>query len=506
MSQFGKAKQKFSGKNPSLPFKSRASRAVISIGDMKDITEDLFKESSELLKTLISQENRHEDDIFYEFKINDNKLILPSAAYLLAKSYKFSKEKHTNNNFIQKKNFNDEKILAQYAKVIYSTTETKRTPGLIELFEEQHPVDKESGKGTKLLTPVYAIFKNDDTKSIILAIRGTATLKDVLIDGLATTKPIILDGNEYYAHAGFLKASSHIAKKTASQLTKLLTDNPDYKLTVTGHSLGGGTATITGIMLFENYFHRNRAVNICGFASGASFAAQKNGKALEQYLITYPDLTISTFVYENDIVPRLSAFEMFTFLATCVSICKLIFLQKKLTLFQGFDLSKDDRDKFLNKNPIIRNAIASSNFVREASRRKNLIKNKLVGGGVEENIRADKDVIIKCCNNIYEKIYSKFEEKFKQNGEFYKIFTSHPGVVYHMSDGNITEIDPYMLKAKFETESLKNHLMKNYIDALDISHEFTQAAGKRKKTTRRKSRKTRKTRRKRKSRQRRKYN
>ena len=502
MSQFGKAKQKFSGKNPSLPFKntrsnisSRASRAVISIGDMKDITEDLFKESSELLKTLISQENRHEYDIFYGFKINDNKLILPSAAYLLSKSYKFSKEKHTNNNFIQKKNFNYEKILAQYAKVIYSKTETKRTPGLIELFEEQHPVDKESGKGTKLLTPVYAIFKNDDTKSIILAIRGTATAKDVLIDGLATTKSIILDGNEYYAHAGFLKASSHIANKTASQLTKLLTDNPDYKLTVTGHSLGGGTATITGIMLFENYFNRNRAVNICGFASGASFAAQKNGKALEQYLITYPDLTISTFVYENDIVPRLSAFEMFTFLATCVSICKLIFLQKKLTLFQGFKLSKDDRDKFLNKNPIIRNAIASSNFVREASRTKKLIKNKLGGG----------DVIIKCCN-IYEKIYSEFEEKFKQNGEFYKIFTSHPGVVYHMSDGNITEIDPYMLKAKFETESLKNHLMKNYIDALDISHEFTQAAGKRKKTRRRKSRKTRKTRRKRKSRQRRKYN
>jgi hypothetical protein len=505
-------KHKISGNNPSLPFKktrnkisSDVSKKYSSFKDIKNITEDLFKESSKLLKTLILQENHHKDDIFYGFEINDNKLILPSAAYLLSKSYKFSKEKHTNNNFIQKKNFNDEKILAQYAKVIYSKTETKQTRGLIKLFEEQHPLDKESGEGTKLLTPVYAIFKNDDTKSIILAIRGTATTKDVLIDGLATTKSIILDDNEYYAHAGFLQASSHIADKTASQLTKLLTDNPGYKLTVTGHSLGGGTATITGIMLFENYFKRNRAVNICGFASGASFAAQKNGKALEQYLIKYPVLTISTFVYENDIVPRLSAFELFTFLATCVSICKLIFLQKNLTLFPGFNLSQDHRDKFLNKNTIIRNAIASSNFFREAYRRNKRIKKKLIGGDedVEENIRADEDVvIIKCCN-IYETIYSVFEEKFKQNGEFYKIFTSHPGVVYHMSDGNITEIDPYMLKAKFETESLKNHLMKNYIDALDISHKFTQTSGKRKKTRRRK---TRKTRRKIKSRQRRKYN
>ena len=83
--------------------KKNISKTYSSVGDMKNITEELFKESSELLKTLISRENRNEGDIFYGFKINDNKLILSSAAYLLAKSYKFSKEKHTNNNFIQKK-------------------------------------------------------------------------------------------------------------------------------------------------------------------------------------------------------------------------------------------------------------------------------------------------------------------------------------------------------------------------------------------------------------------
>jgi len=93
--------------------KKNISKTYSSVGDMKNITEELFKESSELLKTLISRENRNEGDIFYGFKINDNKLILSSAAYLLAKSYKFSKEKHTNNNFIQKKNLKDEIILAQ---------------------------------------------------------------------------------------------------------------------------------------------------------------------------------------------------------------------------------------------------------------------------------------------------------------------------------------------------------------------------------------------------------
>ena len=92
-------------------------------------------------------------------------------------------------------------------------------------------------------------------------------------------------------------------------------------------------------------------------------------------------MKIKTFIYENDIVPRLSAFEMFVFLATCVSICKLIFLQKELTLFTNFELSKELRDDFLKKNPATRNAIMASAAFGKAYRNTWQIANQLKNKG-----------------------------------------------------------------------------------------------------------------------------
>ena len=466
--------------------KEGIKKTYASVFDMKNVTEELFYESSELLKTLISQESVNPGDIFYGFKILDNKLILSSAAYLLANSYKYLKEQNSNYNFIQKDNLNRERVFAKYADGIYSKT---KPAGLIELFKAQHILDKESGKGIKLLIPVHGIFKNDETKSIILAIRGTASPQDALIDGLATTKSVFLDGNKYYAHSGFLKASTFIANQLAPELKKLLKENPGYTLTVTGHSLGGGTATITGVLLFDKHFGKKIPVNICGFASGSSFAAQQNGKPLEQYLKRNPTLKIVTFVYKNDIVPRLSAFEMFVYLSTCVSICKLIFLQQKLTLFPNFKLSQGERDNFLKKNPTIKSAILTSELVGKAYKNTSQLhkefknKGKKISGFIskkKKKLFGGGDVVVKLCNSIYNALYSYFEHKFKQNGDFYKLFTSHPGAVYYMNGLNMTEINPYILRAKFKKESLKNHLMNNYIGVLSVDSIKPQTAGKRK--------------------------
>jgi len=468
--------------------KDSIRKAKASSIDMKNITGKLFSESSELLKKLISQESG-KGDIFHGFKILDNKLILSSAAYFLASSYKLLQEKKTSKNFLNKKIFDNERIFATYADGIYS----KKLPtGLIKLFKAQHIVNKKTGEGIELIIPVHGIFKNMETKSIILAIRGTASPQDAIIDGLATTKSVKLDGKKYYAHSGFLKASSFIANEIAPLLKKLLKDNPGYTLTVTGHSLGGASATVTGVLLFDKHFNREIPINICGFASGTSFAAQKDGKPLEKYLKKYPDLKIKTFIYENDIVPRLSAFEIFVFLATCVSICKLIFLQQELTLFPKFKLTDVDRDNFLNKNPKTRNAIRASvafgKAYRNTSQMASQLKNKgrdvvkKFWGGASAGDEINLKII-----DIYNKLYSHFKDKFKDNGDFYKLFTSHPGIVLWIKHNNIVEINPYILQARFIIESLKNHLMNNYTKALSIQG----ATGGRRKTRRKKKLKTR---------------
>ena len=468
--------------------KDSMRKAQASASDMKDITGGLITKSSNLLNSLISQNNR-EGDIFHSFKISKNKALIAAAAYFLGSSYKFLQEKKTSKNFLDKKKFDNERVFATYADGIYSKKIPPNiAPGLIKLFKEQHIVDKKTGKGTELVVPVHGIFKDEKTKSIILAIRGTKTPQDLIIDGLAITTDETLDGKKYYVHSGFLSASSFIANERTTSLKNLLKDNPGYTLTVTGHSLGGAIATVTGVLLFDKHFNKETPINICGFASGTSFAAQKDGKPLEQYLIKNPMLKILTFIYENDIVPRLSAFEIFVFLATCVSICKLIFLQQELTLFPKFELTDVDRDDFLKKNPKARNAIRASAAFEKAKKKTSQIarkfKKKFWGGAPAGGNEINLKII-----DIYNKLYSHFKNKFKDSGDFYKLFTSHPGKVLWIKNDKFVEINPYIIQAKFKIDSLKNHLMNNYIKALSI-----QSGGRRK--TRRK-RKTRRTKRKR---------
>ena len=446
-------------------------KAQASAIDMKNITGELFSKSNGLLKTLISKESG-KGDIFNGFKILDNKLILSSAAYFLSSSYKFLQEKKTSKNFLDKKEFDNERVFATYADGIYSKKIPPNiAPGLIELFKPQHK------KG--VLIPVHGIFKNEETKSIILAIRGTASPQDAIIDGLATTESVTLDSKKYYVHSGFLRAATFIANQIAPLLKKLLKNNPEYNLTVTGHSLGGATATVTGVLLFDKHFNREIPINICGFASGTSFAAQKDGKPLEKYLKKYPKLKILTFIYENDIVPRLSSFEIFVFLATCVSICKLIFLQQELTLFPNFKLTDVDRDNFLKKNPKTRNAIRASAVFGKAYRNTSQITKQLKNKG--RNVFKKfwgGGVINRKIIDIYKKLYSHFKNKFKDNGHFYTLFTSHPGKVLWIKNSgygrksksgggtsknekgknnNIVEINPYILQARFKIDSLENH-------------------------------------------------
>ena len=487
-------------KDKYIKSKNSIRKASASTSDMKNITGELFSKSNGLLKTLISKESG-KGDIFHGFKILDNKLILSSAAYFLSSSYKFLQEKKTSENFLDKKKFDNERIFATYADGIYSKKIPPNiAPGLIELFKPQHK------KG--VLIPVHGIFKNEETKSIILAIRGTASPQDAIIDGLATTESVSLDEDKdkkYYVHSGFLRAATFIANQIAPLLKKIFSEkkHSKYTLTVTGHSLGGASATVTGVLLFDKHFNREIPINICGFASGTSFAAQKDGKPLEQYLKKYPKLKIKTFIYENDIVPRLSAFEIFVFLATCVSICKLIFLQQELTLFPNFKLTDVDRDNFLKKNPKTRNAIRASAAFGKAYRNTSQIASQLkkkghnivkkFWGGAPAGAAGNE--INRKIIDIYKKLYSHFKNKFKDNGDFYKLFTSHPGKVLWIKNNKFVEINPYILQAKFKIDSLFHHLMNNYKKALRI--QGGALSGGRRKTRRKKKRIRRKTKKKR---------
>ena len=115
---------------------------------------------------------------------------------------------------------------------------------------------------------VYASFENDvykvpfmvcydhESKSVVLAFRGTLSLGDVVTDLTAATKPIQLpDFPNFLVHKGMLKTVTTILEKLEkdSTLESAFKRCPGYNLVIVGHSLGSGCACLSAILLREKY-------------------------------------------------------------------------------------------------------------------------------------------------------------------------------------------------------------------------------------------------------------
>ena len=85
--------------------------------------------------------------------------------------------------------------------------------------------------------PHFMIFIDKSTKSIVLAIRGTSSIKDAVINAVASETKF-LNG---YAHKGIFESSQKILHQSSQVLKKAFENYPEYRLIITGHSLGGGT-------------------------------------------------------------------------------------------------------------------------------------------------------------------------------------------------------------------------------------------------------------------------
>ena len=84
--------------------------------------------------------------------------------------------------------------------------------------------------------PHFMIFIDESTKSIVLAIRGTSSIKDAVINAVASETKF-LNG---YAHKGILESSQKILYQSSQALKKAFEKYPGYRFVITGHSLGGG--------------------------------------------------------------------------------------------------------------------------------------------------------------------------------------------------------------------------------------------------------------------------
>lgn len=159
---------------------------------------------------------------------------------------------------------------------------------------------------------VHFISIDHEAKAVVLTIRGTLGLEDILTDLTCDYEVMEWQGRTWKAHGGMLKCAQ-ILKRQSSRVLQTMKAalerwGPDYGLVICGHSLGGGVGALFGILLSEivngqfvtshsSLLPPGRRVHCFAYGPPASMSA-----ALRRVTRTL----ITTVVYGLDMVPCLS--------------------------------------------------------------------------------------------------------------------------------------------------------------------------------------------------------
>ena len=134
-------------------------------------------------------------------------------------------------------------------------------------------------------------------KQVILSIRGTFTLSEIVVDITAFTQACSFGGE---AHTEIYSMAQRIWVAVGTTLQQLLQDNEGYELVLTGHSLGGGCACVINMMCQHDPTLLGGDVKIRCIA----FACPPLFTDLD--LIPQAVATTTNYILEQDVVPFLS--------------------------------------------------------------------------------------------------------------------------------------------------------------------------------------------------------
>ncbi|XP_007257305.2 diacylglycerol lipase-beta [Astyanax mexicanus] len=135
-------------------------------------------------------------------------------------------------------------------------------------------------------------------EAVLVAVRGTLSLKDALTDLSAECENLPVEGvsGACYAHKGISQAANYIYKKLVNDgiLSQAFSIAPEYRLVITGHSLGAGTASLLAVLLRSTY------------PTLQCYAFSPPGGLMSKALAEYSKQFVVSVVLGKDLVPRLS--------------------------------------------------------------------------------------------------------------------------------------------------------------------------------------------------------
>nr|XP_003470084.1 sn1-specific diacylglycerol lipase beta [Cavia porcellus] len=133
---------------------------------------------------------------------------------------------------------------------------------------------------------------------VVVAVRGTMSLQDILTDLSAESESLHLDTDlqDCVAHKGISQAARYIYRRLVNDgiLSQAFSIAPEYQLVVVGHSLGAGAAALLAIMLRSSY------------PQVRAYAFSPPRGLLSKSLYEYSKDFIVSLVLGKDVIPRLS--------------------------------------------------------------------------------------------------------------------------------------------------------------------------------------------------------
>jgi hypothetical protein len=96
--------------------------------------------------------------------------------------------------------------------------------------------------------PHHCLIRREERKEIVLCIRGTTSLADVITDARALEQTFSFGTA---AHEGIASAAVNVYELMREKIISELSQHPGYKLVITGHSMGAGAAILLTTHLYE---------------------------------------------------------------------------------------------------------------------------------------------------------------------------------------------------------------------------------------------------------------
>ncbi|KAK7068206.1 hypothetical protein SK128_005996 [Halocaridina rubra] len=150
----------------------------------------------------------------------------------------------------------------------------------------------------KIYEVPFFVAIDDETKHVVVAIRGTLSLQDAITDLNAQCTQVECEGlpEGCLAHKGMVQAAKFVLRRLEETraLTEALLSRNGYGLIITGHSLGAGTAVVLAAMMRPMY------PNLKCFAF-----SPPGGLCSREFALATKSFVMSVIV-GDDLVPRLS--------------------------------------------------------------------------------------------------------------------------------------------------------------------------------------------------------